>query len=69
MWLVPIRDVGSFVIGIASFLGRTVHWNGERFRVCPDGRLEPERPARAGMRRVRPARAATIAAPKAEERT
>jgi ceramide glucosyltransferase len=69
MWLVPVRDVASFVIGIASFLGRTVHWNGERFRVSPDGRLEPERPARAGTRRVRRAASATIAAPKAEERT
>ena len=39
-WLVPIRDVVSFVVGILSFLGRTVRWNHERFRVRRDGRLE-----------------------------
>ena len=39
-WLVPIRDVVSFVVGILSFLGRTVRWNDERFRVRRDGRLE-----------------------------
>jgi len=39
-WLVPIRDVVSFVVGILSFLGRTVRWNDEQFRVRRDGRLE-----------------------------
>ena len=39
-WLVPIRDVVSFVVGILSFLGRTVRWNDEAFRVRRDGRLE-----------------------------
>lgn len=39
-WLVPIRDVASFAIGILSFLGRVVRWNEERFRVRRDGRLE-----------------------------
>jgi hypothetical protein len=39
-WLVPIRDVVSFVVGIVSFLGRTVRWNGEPFHVHRDGRLE-----------------------------
>src|SRR3989475_3873584 len=39
-WLVPARDVVSFVVGILSFLGRTVRWNDERFRVRRDGRLE-----------------------------
>ena len=39
-WLVPVRDVVSFVVGILSFLGRTVRWNDERFRVRRDGRLE-----------------------------
>lgn len=40
IWLVPIRDVVSFAIGIGSFLGRTVRWNDERFRVRGNGRLE-----------------------------
>lgn len=39
-WLVPIRDVVSFVVGILSFLGRTVRWNDEAFRVRRGGRLE-----------------------------
>ena len=39
-WLVPLRDVGSFVVGILSFLGRTVRWNDEQFCVRRDGRLE-----------------------------
>jgi ceramide glucosyltransferase len=39
-WLVPLRDVGSFVVGILSFLGRTVCWNDEQFCVRRDGRLE-----------------------------
>jgi ceramide glucosyltransferase len=38
-WLIPLRDVLSFVIGIASFFGRTVRWNDERLRVQGDGRL------------------------------
>jgi ceramide glucosyltransferase len=39
-WLVPIRDIASFVLGIVSFLGDSVRWNEERFRVRRDGRLE-----------------------------
>ena len=41
-WLVPVRDVLSFLVGIVSFLGRTVRWNDAEFRVRPDGRLERE---------------------------
>ncbi len=39
-WLVPLRDLVSFVVGILSFLGRTVRWDDEQFRVRRDGRLE-----------------------------
>jgi len=39
-WLVPVRDVVSFVVGSLSFLGRTVRWNDEAFRVRRGGRLE-----------------------------
>ena len=39
-WLVPIRDVLSFLVVIVSFLGRTVRWNDAELRVRPDGRLE-----------------------------
>ncbi|MBI3635275.1 MAG: glycosyltransferase, partial [Candidatus Rokubacteria bacterium] len=40
MWLVPVRDVLSFALVVLSFMGRTVRWNDEQFRVRPDGRLE-----------------------------
>ena len=39
-WLVPIRDLMSFVLGVLSFFGRTVRWNDEPFHVHRDGRLE-----------------------------
>ena len=40
-WLVPIRDVLSFILWALSFLGQSVRWNGHRFRVQADGRLRP----------------------------
>jgi len=58
-WLVPIRDIVSFVVGALSFLGRTVRWDDERFRVRRDGRLEHRvemgnRPDLAGPAEVSP---------------
>jgi len=38
-WLVPLRDVLCFVVWIASFWGRTVHWGGRKFAVASDGRM------------------------------
>jgi len=38
-WLLPIRDLLSFVIFIASFFGRSVAWRGRRFRIGPSGQL------------------------------
>jgi ceramide glucosyltransferase len=38
-WLVPVSDVLSFVVFLASFLSNTVVWQGRRFRVGPDGIL------------------------------
>jgi len=40
VWLVPVRDVLSFVVALASFLGRTVRWNDAELYVHPDGRVE-----------------------------
>jgi len=40
-WLVPVRDILSFVLWGLSFLGREVQWGGERFRVDAAGRLRP----------------------------
>jgi len=51
-WLVPVRDVLSFVLWASSFLGREVRWADERFRVAADGRLYPlaSAPATASQR-------------------
>jgi ceramide glucosyltransferase len=38
-WIIPARDVLSFVIFLASFAVNTVDWQGRRFRVGPDGGL------------------------------
>jgi ceramide glucosyltransferase len=37
-WLIPLRDVVALGIWVASFLGNTVIWRGERFRLR-DGKL------------------------------
>jgi ceramide glucosyltransferase len=42
-WLIPARDVWSFVIYVASFFTGTVTWRGHRYRVSRDGMLEPTR--------------------------
>jgi ceramide glucosyltransferase len=39
LWLVPIRDVMSFVFWICSFVGNTIEWRGRRFRLAEGGRL------------------------------
>jgi ceramide glucosyltransferase len=39
LWLVPVRDVLSFGLVIASFCGKTVRWRGQDFRVARDGSL------------------------------
>jgi ceramide glucosyltransferase len=46
-WLVPIRDVLSFAIGLTSFLGRRVRWNETDLYLHSDGRVEPRRRAAA----------------------
>lgn len=38
-WLLPLRDVLSFAIFVASFLGRSVAWRGRTLRVGADGRM------------------------------
>jgi ceramide glucosyltransferase len=39
LWLVPVRDVLSFGLLIASFCGATVEWRGRAFRLTQDGNL------------------------------
>ena len=40
-WLVPLRDLISFLIWLGSFRGNHIHWRGIDYRVLPDGKLEP----------------------------
>lgn len=39
VWLLPLRDVLSFVIFVTSFFGHTVEWRGTRYVTAPDGAL------------------------------
>lgn len=54
LWLVPVRDVLSFVFWIVGFFGSTVHWRGRRFRLEGKGLLTPVR-AVPGRRAWEPA--------------
>jgi ceramide glucosyltransferase len=38
-WLTPLRDLITFGVWVASFLGNEIEWRGARFRVTPDGKL------------------------------
>ncbi len=40
-WLVPMRDLITFGVWLASFIGDEVHWRGANFRVLPGGKLAP----------------------------
>lgn len=39
-YLLPLSDLLSFVLFVASWCGNKVIWRGERFRLLPGGRLE-----------------------------
>ncbi len=39
IWLLPLRDVLSFGVFVASFFGNTVVWRGNKYMTCPDGAL------------------------------
>ncbi|HVW75144.1 MAG TPA: bacteriohopanetetrol glucosamine biosynthesis glycosyltransferase HpnI [Rhizomicrobium sp.] len=38
-WLVPVRDMLSFVVFVTSLFGETVHWRGTHFAVEPSGAM------------------------------
>jgi ceramide glucosyltransferase len=42
LWLVPVRDVLTFAVRIASLFGRRLVWKKERFFVVSSGHLETE---------------------------
>jgi len=39
LWLLPLRDLLSFTVFLASFLGRNVAWRDHQFRVGASGRM------------------------------
>jgi ceramide glucosyltransferase len=41
LWLVPIRDLITFCVWVASFVGDEIDWRGSRFRVLPSGKITP----------------------------
>ena len=41
-WLLPVRDLISFAVFVASLWGETVHWRGVRLSVEPDGVISSE---------------------------
>jgi ceramide glucosyltransferase len=38
-WLLPVRDVVSFLVYLCSFFGRSIDWRGEQFIVGTSGAL------------------------------
>ncbi len=38
-WLMPLRDLLSFVVFVISLFGETVHWRGTHFAVEPSGAM------------------------------
>jgi ceramide glucosyltransferase len=40
-WMPWFKDMAQVVLWAAAFLGNTVEWRGERYRVARDGRLSP----------------------------
>ena len=42
LWLLPLRDLLSFVVFVASFLGRKVAWRDRFFRIGREGQLIAE---------------------------
>jgi ceramide glucosyltransferase len=40
-WLYPLRDLMGFGFWCASFLGRTILWRGDRYRLEHGGRMVP----------------------------
>ncbi len=43
-WMNPLRDILAFAVWAMSFLGRTVHFRGAKYRFIEDGHLAPISP-------------------------
>lgn len=48
-WLVPVRDLLSFVIWCSSWVGKRVEWRGRLFEVASDGKMILVGGAQAGV--------------------
>jgi len=51
-WLVPIRDLLSFLIWCASWIGNRVEWRGRTFEVKPGGKMIQVSPAQSFAEQV-----------------
>ena len=40
LWLLPLRDIASFVTWLLAFCGNRVSWRGDSFRILPGGKME-----------------------------
>lgn len=40
-FLAPIKDMLGFIQWVFAFLGDNVEWRGQRYKVLPDGKLQP----------------------------
>ena len=41
-WLIPLRDLLSFVVYLAGFMARDIDWKGQRYRLVSEGTLMSE---------------------------
>lgn len=48
-WLVPVRDLLSFLVWCLSWVGKRVEWRGRLFEVARDGKMIQVGAARAGI--------------------
>jgi ceramide glucosyltransferase len=39
LFLLPLKDLIGFVTWMSSFLGSTVYWRGNRYRIVQDGKM------------------------------
>jgi ceramide glucosyltransferase len=41
LWLIPVRDLLSFLIWCVSLTGRSIEWRGKTFEIAADGKMIP----------------------------
>jgi ceramide glucosyltransferase len=41
-WMIPLRDLFGFAVWLGGLFGDEVMWRGQRLKLRPDGRLEPQ---------------------------